>query len=166
MAKVIVSFSGGKDSLASLIWAINSFGAKHVTAAFCDTKWEHELTYKHIEDVTQKLGVKLVTLKSRQYNGMLDLVYKKKRFPSTKARFCTEELKQKPMIDFVLSQKTNLLIIQGIRNDESESRSKMLENCRFFKYYFEPYKITGRFDCFVKLDLSEWKQKLQNDDFN
>ena len=42
--KIIVSFSGGKDSQACLIQACKEFGADNVTAVFCDTGWEHELT--------------------------------------------------------------------------------------------------------------------------
>lgn len=142
--EVIVQFSGGKDSLASLLWAIAKYGANNVTAVFCDTKWEHEITYKHINEVVEKLGIKLIVLTSRKYNGMVDLAVKKKRFPSTKARFCTEELKTKPMIDYILDNcKTHLLIIQGIRADESESRSLMNKQCSYFKYYFEPYQTNS-----------------------
>lgn len=70
---------------------------------------------------------------------MVDLAIKRKRFPSKKARFCTQVLKIEPFIDWVLEQKEHLLIIQGIRHDESDDRAKMLEECRLFKYYFEPY---------------------------
>ena len=48
--KVLVSFSGGKDSLASLIWAKNKFPNLNIEAVFCDTGWEHELTYQHINE--------------------------------------------------------------------------------------------------------------------
>lgn len=140
--KVLVAFSGGKDSLASLIWTIKESGFKKesIEAVFCDTGWEHELTYKHINEVVEKLGVKLVTLKSKKYNGFLDLAEKKGRFPSTKARFCTEELKTKPMIDYIIDQcNCNVIIIQGIRSDESKSRSLMDKQCTYFRYYYEPY---------------------------
>lgn len=151
ISKVIVSFSGGKDSLATLILADKKYGRGGVIAVFCDTGWEHEMTYKHIAEVCQELGVELVTIKSKKYLNFIDLAVKKKRFPSTKARFCTEELKTKPMIDFVLDQCSGYCtIIQGIRKDESESRSLMQEHCTYFKYYFQPFKITGRFDKVLK----------------
>lgn len=138
--KILVPFSGGKDSQATLIYACERYGVEKVTALFCDTKWEHEITYKHIDYVIEKLGVAYINLVSKKYNGMVDLAVKKKRFPATKSKFCTTELKVIPMIDYVLDQKEHLLILQGIRADESESRSKMDTQCRFFKYYFEPYK--------------------------
>lgn len=136
--QILVQFSGGKDSLATLIWAKNQFGNK-IKAVFCDTLWEHHYTYQHIEEVVEKLGIELITLKSKKYDGFIGMSKDKGRFPSTKARFCTEELKVKPFIDYILGLKDNVLIIQGIRADESESRSKMESQCSYFKYYFEPY---------------------------
>lgn len=138
--KILVPFSGGKDSQATLIYAVEKYGVEKVEAVFCDTKWEHDITYNHIKYVIEKLGVKFVNLVSKKYDGMIDLAAKKKRFPATKSKFCTTELKVIPMIDYVLSQKEHLLILQGIRADESASRSKMNYECRFFKFYFEPYQ--------------------------
>ena len=137
--KIIVSYSGGKDSQAALIWAVRESGFTDIEAVFCDTGWEHKETYRHIEETTKLLNVNLVTLKSTKYDGMIDLAKKKKRFPSTKARFCTEELKTKPMIDYILSLNTHVLVIQGIRAEESTQRSLMNQSCTYFRYYFEPY---------------------------
>ncbi len=138
--KVVVQFSGGKDSHAALLWAVNKYGAKNIVAQFSDTGWESPLTYQHIQETVEKLKVELLVLKSKKYDGMVDLAVKKKRFPSMKARFCTEELKIKPFIDWVLDEaRDNLLIIQGIRASESKARSQMSAGCRMFKFYFESY---------------------------
>jgi hypothetical protein len=94
---------------------------------------------------------------------MVDLATKKKRFPSTTRRFCTEELKSKPMIDFILEQTDDLLIIQGIRADESRSRSRMSKQCTFFKYYFEPYNDKGRTHTYRKKEIAEWKKNYSDD---
>ncbi|RYC70745.1 phosphoadenosine phosphosulfate reductase family protein [Spirosoma sordidisoli] len=154
--KAFVSFSGGKDSQACLIWAVKTWGQK-VEAVFCDTGHEHPLTYIHVQEVCDQLGVALHTLKSKKYAGFGDMSIQKGRFPSTKARFCTEELKIKPMVDFVLSQETDLLVIQGIRKDESNSRSKMEEQCHYFKGWIEPYgkdkKGRPRFNTYRKKDV-------------
>lgn len=164
--KVVVMFSGGKDSHACLIWAVEKYGAKRVTALFCDTDWEHADTYTHIKDTTTSLGVELVTVRSKKYAGMVDLAVKKKRFPSTRARFCTEQLKSIPAIDWVLSQNCNLMIIQGIRKDESASRSKMNEACRYFKFYFEPYGYDKngkpKFHTYRKKDVLAWCEKYDD----
>lgn len=63
--KIIVSFSGGKDSQACLIQATKQYGADKIEAVFCDTGWEHPDTYQHITDTCSQMGVKLTTLKSK-----------------------------------------------------------------------------------------------------
>lgn len=137
--KIIVPISGGKDSQAALLWAIEKYGKANITGVFCDVKWEAQATYLHIEYLVKKSGISFKILSSSKYDGMIDLAVKKGRFPSSTARFCTEELKVKPMIDYILTLNESILFIDGIRADESEKRSKMLPDCRYFKYYFEPH---------------------------
>lgn len=134
--KILVQFSGGKDSQACLIKAVKDYGREKVTAVFCDTGWEHEETYKHIHNVCNELGVELITLKSTKYKDFVDMSIKKKRFPSTMARFCTAELKVIPMIDYILSQDESFIIIQGIRAKESKARAGYDVECSYFKEYF------------------------------
>lgn len=153
--KVLVFYSGGKDSQACLIWAAKEYGAENIEAVFCDTGWENPVTYQHIQDTTKQMGVQLVTLKSEKYDGMIDMAVKKKRFPSTKARFCTEELKSKPAVDYVLAQNDSLIIIEGIRKDESFSRSKMESECMYFKHYFQKLP-NGKTFSYRKKDVIEW----------
>jgi 3'-phosphoadenosine 5'-phosphosulfate sulfotransferase (PAPS reductase)/FAD synthetase len=167
MAKLIVQFSGGKDSLASLLWVRNNMTKDFITV-FCDTGWESDITYKHIQEVKEKLNLNLITLKSKKYDGFLDLAEKKKRFPSTKERFCTDELKSKPMIDYILDDvNDHCLIVQGIRKAESHARSKMNAQCTQFKYYFEPYGIAGngkpKFHTYRKKDVIAFRKKFADD---
>ena len=151
--RVIVSFSGGKDSEACLIWAIREYGVANVTALFCDTGWEHELTMKHIDATTNELGVKLVKVRGKY--DFVSLAKHKGRFPSTMARFCTVELKVKPMIDWILSQDESLLIIQGIRAKESAKRSEMAIECNYFKHYFEKMDNGSKYSYRGK-DVRKW----------
>lgn len=154
--KIIVSYSGGKDSHACLVSAVNQFGADKVTAVFCDTGWEHPLTLAHIDETTKHLGVELVTL--HPVRDFVELARHKKRFPSTKARFCTFELKIKPMIDYVLSLKENCIIIQGIRAKESASRAAMAEECMYFAEYFTP-RANGKKDSYRGQEVRKWCRK-------
>lgn len=164
--KILVQFSGGKDSLATLIWAKKEFG-NSIKAVFCDTLWEHELTYSHIQEVVKKMDIELITLKSEKYDGFVDMAKQKNRFPSTKARFCTEELKVKPFIDYVLGLNDNVLIIQGIRADESLSRSKMQNQCSYFKFYFEPFGVDkngkNKTYSYRKPDVRVFKKEFSDD---
>lgn len=165
--KIIVQFSGGKDSQASLIWAVNKYGAKNVTAVFCDTLWEHELTYKHIDYVVKDLNVELITLKSV---GLIELSRQKKRFPSVIARFCTDHLKIRPFIDWLIdSVQDNVIIIQGIRAMESVKRSRMSEQCSYFRFYTEAYATDQqgrkRYHNYRKKDVLPWRSKYADDIF-
>lgn len=160
--KILIFYSGGKDSQACLIHSINKYGVENCEAVFCDTGWENPLTYDHIVNTTNMMGVKLVILKSKKYDGMLDLAKKKKRFPSTKARFCTEELKSIPAIDYVLSHTENVIVIEGIRASESFSCSKMQSQCTYFKYYFEA-GLNGKTHTYRKKDIIEWCKSYNAD---
>lgn len=73
--KILVSFSGGKDSQACLIQAFKQYGGGNLTAVFCDTGWEHPDTYKHVNDVCLQMGVKLITLKSK-YDFVSDNIFR------------------------------------------------------------------------------------------
>lgn len=64
-------------------------------------------------------------------NPFLDLCIWKGRFPSTKARFCSEELKRNPIIEQVqmplMEQGAKIISWQGVRADESPSRALLKE---------------------------------------
>lgn len=144
--KVTVAYSGGKDSLATIIYCL-----KHnieFEVVFCDTNWEHEITYDHIERtrvILEKKGIKFTVLKSEKFpNGFMEMVKYKGRFPSTKAKFCTEELKIKPMIDYLLTFDEDITVYQGIRADESNTRSKMNKSDEYFRYYVEARRYNKR----------------------
>jgi 3'-phosphoadenosine 5'-phosphosulfate sulfotransferase (PAPS reductase)/FAD synthetase len=155
--KVVVTFSGGKDSLAALLWIRNNFTKDFITV-FCDTGWESPVTYQYIDEIADKLNLNLVKLKSKRFDGMIDMVMKKSRFPSSRRRFCTSELKVIPMIDFLIDVvDDDFVIVQGIRGLESKSRSKMLAQCNYFKYYLEPSgknkKGENKFHTYRKKDV-------------
>lgn len=138
--KIIVSFSGGKDSQACLIQAANQYGADKIEAVFCDTGWEHPDTYKHIHGVCSQLGVKLVIIRNEKVGSFQNLCKRMKCFPVASRRACTSVLKIQPMIDWVISQDESFIIIQGIRGKESASRAKMESECSYFKEYFNAEK--------------------------
>lgn len=150
--KIIVSFSGGKDSQACLIQAMNKYGSDKIEAVFCDTGWEHPDTYKHIENVCSEMSVKLNVLKPEF--GFVELAKKKKRFPSVFQRFCTIELKIKPTIDYILSLNDSVIIIEGVRAQESSKRAAMSEECMYFRSYFEG--INGKKESYKRKEVLEW----------
>ena len=82
----IVSFSGGKDSTALILWAKENLEA--FDTVYCDTKWEHPLTYAYLEQINKTLlSGRLIYLASDDYDGFEDLAIRKKRVPSAMARY-------------------------------------------------------------------------------
>ena len=131
--KIIVSASGGKDSTATLITAIQKYGKDNVIGVFCDTGWEHPETYKYIEYLKDKTGVEIITIKNEKFNGIPDLIRHKKIFPSSIRRFCSIYMKVMPMINFLMkfcldSPDTQIENWIGIRANESLKRQERYGN--------------------------------------
>ena len=150
----VIAFSGGKDSSALLVWALEHLPQDQLRFVFCDTGWESPITYQFIDEVNHRLlDGRLIVLKSRKYTDLLDLAKKKRRFPSPKARFCTEELKIVPMIEWILQQSCDIAVYQGIRAEESEARRRMKPSDEFFKPQIDYDQNPHRF-----VD-GQWKRK-------
>ncbi|MDP4074231.1 phosphoadenosine phosphosulfate reductase family protein [Acidovorax sp. A1169] len=60
----VISVSGGKDSLATLLIAMERCPAGSVVAIFCDTGNEHEQTYAYLDYLEQALGITIIRLKA------------------------------------------------------------------------------------------------------
>lgn len=149
----LVSCSGGKDSTAMLLLAIER-ETPNLQVVFCDTGNEHKLTYEYIDYLQDKLGMKFLLAKAdysekinkkrikliaenapqRRIDALvptgipfLDCALYHGRFPSTQSRFCTTELKRdavkEQIYDPILKQGTDIISWQGIRWDESKARS-------------------------------------------
>lgn len=143
--KHVVCFSGGKDSTALVLWAKENL--PQFTTVFCDTGWEHPITYAYIDEINATvLGGSLVVLQSAKYpSGMRVLVEIKKRVPSAKARFCTEALKTDPMAEYLRGIDDEVLVYQGIRRDESLRRSQMCA-----------VEFSDVYDCEIRRPLFHW----------
>jgi len=161
----MVSVSGGKDSTATLLLALERKTEK-IHCVFADTGNEHDLTYKYLDYLESRLDIKIQRVKpdfSAQLerkrtttmlkwrkdgvpeqtieraiaalqpteNPFLDMCLWKGRFPSSKVRFCTEELKVNPITDIavwpLLKQYDIIESWQGIRWDESRARANYVE---------------------------------------
>lgn len=124
MIKVVVPVSGGKDSQACLKLALREYDKSEVLGLFCDTQFEHPLTYAHIENMRQMYGVKIERITA---GSVPDKVLKYKRFPGGGARHCTEELKIVPAKKFykaMAEQQGGFEVWLGMRAAESSERAK------------------------------------------
>lgn len=122
-----VGISGGKDSTALLLWMVYESGIPHtnIVATFCDTQNESDFTYQHVLNISRTV-FPVIWIQSE---GFLNLAIRKKRFPSTKARFCTQELKLKPTKAFIeeLTEYADVTAVSGLRRDESAARANIPE---------------------------------------
>lgn len=145
---VIASVSGGKDSAAMCLW-LQEQEIEHVRV-FADTGWEAAATYEYLRGpLTEKLG----QIHEVGYpGGMPALVTKKRMFPSRVRRFCTENLKVKPILAFIesLRERDEVEVINaiGIRSGESLARSRLTE-----------WEWSDSFDCDVWRPLIAWTEQ-------
>ncbi len=134
--------SSGKDSTALWAWAIHESGypIESIRGSFTDTENEYPEVYAQIKTLSeygQRHGVAPVrTLRNTdpwtwgQHPLFLALAIWKKRFPSAKARFCTELLKIIPMFYYLQElwlQGCEVVLHSGVRASESKERSMMEE---------------------------------------
>lgn len=137
----LVSISGGKDSTALWLHLKCDLKLPNIIPIFADTKWEHELTYEYLDYLESKLG-KLVRVESDL--GFVELAKKKKRFPSAKARFCTEYLKLRPVKKWVNEAigrgelPEDYIMVTGVRAEESPSRAKLPDYAAVDDFYGSP----------------------------
>jgi 3'-phosphoadenosine 5'-phosphosulfate sulfotransferase (PAPS reductase)/FAD synthetase len=119
----VVPLSGGKDSQACLMLALQKFNAENIIALFCDTGFEHPETYAHVPKTAKENNVALVTLSAGNVQGVCT---KYKRFPGGGARHCTDELKIRPSKYFYkeLSEiNGGFEVWCGVRVQESKERA-------------------------------------------
>ena len=122
--KVVVPISGGKDSQACAKLAVETFGSQNVRGLFCDTKFEHDLTYAHIEKISDMYDIQIDTINE---GSVEEKVIQHKRFPAPLIRFCTNELKIIPSKKYykALSEKQGgFEVWYGMRSSESTDRKK------------------------------------------
>ncbi len=119
----VVSISGGKDSTATSL-ALTEAGIEH-RRVFADTGWEHASTYEHLEVLRQHLGpIDVVGIEG----GMVDRIRHRAGFPSRLQRWCTRELKIKPLQkyhDSIRDAEGDTVNVIGIRAQESPRRAAM-----------------------------------------
>nr|BDD46682.1 hypothetical protein 21 [Bacillales bacterium] len=107
---------------------------KRVKADFTDQiarKRETVQTKWRKEGVSEDIIQQALLVLHPTGNPFLDLCLWKGRFPSTKARFCTQFLKVKPIFDDVylplMDEGYHIISMQGVRAQESMERAKLSE---------------------------------------
>jgi 3'-phosphoadenosine 5'-phosphosulfate sulfotransferase (PAPS reductase)/FAD synthetase len=138
---IVASVSGGKDSAAMSLW-LTEHGLEH-RRVWANTQWEAQVTEDYIRGpLTAKLGPIDEVAGPR---GFEELAIHKGMFPSRLKRFCTTELKVKPIQRYMAAIDDDLVNAVGIRADESAARAKMTR-----------WEWNESFDCWVWRPMLEW----------
>lgn len=138
----IVSVSGGKDSTALYLWALDQWGKDGFRAVFADTGHEHPVTYNYLRNLPDMAKGPVIEWVKEDFsdrlkaqgkepsgNPFLDMMLWKGRAPSTKAQFCTEHVKLRPIRAWLESERngSDVEMYVGIRAGESPKRAVMPE---------------------------------------
>jgi 3'-phosphoadenosine 5'-phosphosulfate sulfotransferase (PAPS reductase)/FAD synthetase len=151
--ETVISFSGGRTSALMTIELLKEEKFKDAVVIFANTGKENEATLQFVKEVNEYIGGRIVWLEynpnpdiwfnivsfdtaSRNGEPFEALIKKRQYLPNRVARFCTQDLKIRPMKKYcqmVLGWKnwTNMV---GIRYDEPHrwSKSKSVERNEVF----------------------------------
>jgi 3'-phosphoadenosine 5'-phosphosulfate sulfotransferase (PAPS reductase)/FAD synthetase len=127
--KNMVSISGGNDSVAMLQWVIENrefFKGETFTAVYCNTGWSVSWWNDRMTEVKSFCEKNDIAYEETFAElGFEELVRKKCSFPHQFAKFCTFELKVKPLLQWRKDNKftvRNSRVLIGVRADESIAR--------------------------------------------
>lgn len=141
---VIASVSGGKDSTATCLY-LREQGIPF-QAVFCNTGWENRDTYEYLSDylpgvigpihhvaadvpVSEENRALISSLEKELgfESAMVRLIVHKGLFPSRLTKFCTHELKLKPIKQYFDGLDAEPVSVVGVRAAESKARANLNE---------------------------------------
>ena len=132
-----IAVSGGKDSTATALWALEHLPRERLRFVFCDTGAEWPETYDYLTYLERELEIKIDRIwnglkplpagsKERQSwasePGLFDMVRARGMWPGARFRYCTKYLKSWPLR---LYAGEGDVILFGQRADESKARSTL-----------------------------------------
>lgn len=136
----IICYSGGKDSTATLLWALDNLPYNQLQAVFCDTGAEWPETYKYLEYVEHHTGIAINRIKpgkpplppkrdgtprppESQATSLSNLCSLRQKWPTARARSCTTYLKFWPLRLYGY-RFANPIMLEGTRREESKARAQ------------------------------------------
>lgn len=162
--RILVPISGGKDSQATLKIALQHFPASEVRGLFCDTQFEHPLTYAHIDRLRTMYGdIRIDTVTG---GTVLEKTAKYGRFPGGGARHCTDELKIRETRIYckaLAEEQGGFEVWYGMRSGESHERAKRYAG-KVSEDLYQPHEVMpskypkylGRMGVRFRMPILDW----------
>jgi phosphoadenosine phosphosulfate reductase len=116
---ISVSYSGGKDSLATLLVVMNTY--KKCPIIFIDTRMEFPSTYENVRQVIERYSLESYTVDSE--DGFWS-EFEKQGPPAVDCRWCCKAAKLEPLRKFIEASWIECVSFVGQRKYESFSRMK------------------------------------------
>jgi DNA sulfur modification protein DndC len=141
LGPITVAYSGGKDSSAVLKLVINALLpapalASRLTVIYCDTKVENPILDSVVKSTLRKLKIELASLGLGIQIRILQPALHQRYFvrvigrgyppPTTFFRWCTKDLRIRPVQDFITKAGRRPLVIVGTRRGESAQRDRVM----------------------------------------
>ncbi|PKL59600.1 MAG: phosphoadenosine phosphosulfate reductase, partial [Methanomicrobiales archaeon HGW-Methanomicrobiales-4] len=116
---ISISYSGGKDSLATLLVVMNTY--KKIPILFIDTRMEFPSTYENVKAVTDRYELECITVDSKDGFWREFAIQGP---PAVDCRWCCKAAKLEPLRTFIEDTWTECVSFVGQRKYESFSRMK------------------------------------------
>jgi len=124
---IAVQFSGGKDSVCVLNWAMEAAKQldKKIVACFIETGAEYPCVTAHVIETCDRLGVPLEILNPKQH--LLQYYTEKKAFPNVIYRDCMFKFIHDVTDEYLCSREESFVLLRGGRKDQKTGLSKSRE---------------------------------------
>lgn len=125
--EMVISFSGGKDSSAMLVYLCEKYQNIKKHLVWADTGFEHDGLEEWNKGIADKVNLEVHRV-ANPNKTWLSMVEKRRKFPSSDCRQCTSDLKRGPIETWVRQniKSKNIIMCSGLRADESYHRAKLL----------------------------------------
>lgn len=155
VVKYIVSLSGGIGSYITLKRVIKKYGIQDVIAVFCDTLYEDGDLYEFLEQIENKLNLRILRLCSGKTPMQLQI--ESKFVFNSRIASCSKELKSKVFTKWLKENYTpdECVLFMGI--DWSEQH-----RCEAITRNYAPYKVEYPL-CEEMLYKQEYFEELKQD---
>lgn len=133
----IIAYSGGKDSTATLLWALDNLPRDRLRMVFCDTGAEWPETYDYLSYIEQRTHTVIERIgnedrplppdssKFRIWSSaptLFEMIRRRGKWPSGRVRYCTKYLKMWPLR---LCSAPSSVLLFGERRAESKRRASL-----------------------------------------